>query len=103
MIRVENGSVVFSGRPLFSDLDWQITEESRVGLVGVNGSGKSTLLKVLDGLQELETGNVVRARSFTVGYLPQELEGTSARTVFEEALSGCGTTRELQLQIEDTA
>jgi len=101
MIRVENGSVVFGGRPLFSDLDWQITEESRVGLVGVNGSGKSTLLKVLAGSQELETGSVLRARSFTVGYLPQELQSTSSKTVFEEALAGCGTARELQLQIED--
>src|SRR5215470_12977177 len=100
MIRLENASVVFGGRVLFSDVNWQISEGARVGLIGVNGSGKSTLLKLLSGQQEAESGTIVRAKNFTVGYLPQELQSASTKTVFEEALSGCGSTRELQLAID---
>jgi len=99
MIRLENVSVVFQGRALFSDVTWQVTEGHRIGLVGVNGSGKSTLLKLITGLQEADTGRIIRSKNFTVGYLPQELTSTSDQTVFDEALSGCGTARELELKL----
>ena len=103
MIRLENTSIIFQGRPLFSGINWQITERSRVGLVGVNGSGKSTILKILAGIQEVETGRVVQAKNFTTGYLPQELQGSSNRLVFEEALSGCGSAQSLQRKLDEVA
>jgi len=103
MIRLEDVSIVFGGRPLFSGVSWQITESARVGLIGVNGSGKSTLLRILADQQEVDTGRVIVARNFTVGYLPQELHSASENLVFEEALSGCGSARELQLQMESVA
>jgi ATP-binding cassette, subfamily F, member 3 len=101
MIRLENVSVIFQGKPLFSDVTWQLTEGHRIGLVGVNGSGKSTLLKLITGLQEQDSGRIVRSKNFTVGYLPQELTSISDHTVFEESLSGCGTARELELKLQD--
>jgi ATP-binding cassette subfamily F protein 3 len=103
MIRLENTSIIFQGRPLFSGINWQITERSRVGLVGVNGSGKSTILKILAGYQEAESGRVVQAKNFTVGYLPQELQASSNRVVFEEALSGCGSAQSLQRKLDEVA
>lgn len=103
MIRLENTSIIFQGRPLFSGINWQITERSRVGLVGVNGSGKSTILKILAGYQEVESGRVVQAKNFTIGYLPQELQGSSERVVFEEALSGCGSAQSLQRKLDEVA
>src|SRR5262245_39248370 len=102
MIRLENVSIVFQGKPLFSDVTWQLTEGHRIGLVGVNGSGKSTLLKLITGIQEQDSGKIIRSKGFTVGYLPQELTSTSEHTVFEEALSGCGTARELELKLRAT-
>ena len=101
MIRLDNVSVVFQGRALLSNVSWQITEGKRIGLIGVNGSGKSTLLRLITGQQEPESGRVLRAKNFTAGYLPQELTTVSDRTVFDEALSGCGTVRNLELQLEE--
>ncbi len=102
MIRLENASVVFQGRSLFSNVNWQITEGHRIGLVGVNGSGKSTLLKLITGMQEADSGRIIRSKNFTIGYLPQELTSVSERTVFDEALEGCGTARELDLKLKAT-
>ena len=39
---------------------------------GPNGAGKTTLLKMLAGLDEPDSGNVVRPPGLTVGYLPQD-------------------------------
>ncbi len=102
MIRFEDIAVVFQGRSLFSNVNWQITEGHRIGLVGVNGSGKSTLLKLVTGLLEPDSGRIIRSKNFTVGYLPQELTSTSEQTVFDEALSGCGSAREIELQLQAT-
>jgi ATP-binding cassette subfamily F protein 3 len=102
MIRLENVSIVFQGRALFSDVSWQLTEGHRIGLVGVNGSGKSTLLKLITGLQEQDSGRIIRSKNFTVGYLPQELTTFSEQSVFDEALSGCGSARELELKLQAT-
>ena len=100
MIRLENVAVTFQGRSLFSNVNWQITEGHRIGLVGVNGSGKSTLLKLITGVVEPDEGRIIRSKNFTVGYLPQELTVASENTVFDEALAGCGTARELELRLQ---
>ena len=102
MIRLENVAVIFQGRSLFANVNWQITEGHRIGLVGVNGSGKSTLLKLITGIVEPDEGRVIQAKNFTVGYLPQELTAASENTVFDEALAGCGTARDLELRLQVT-
>ena len=67
-------------------MTFNINDRDRIGLVGKNGAGKSTLLKILCGIQEPETGNIVIASRQTVGYLPQELVPESVGTVMEETL-----------------
>ncbi|QPO10159.1 zinc ABC transporter ATP-binding protein ZnuC [Thalassospira sp. A40-3] len=44
-----------------------------ITLIGPNGAGKSTLVKTLLGLQKADSGEVVRKRGLTVGYVPQKL------------------------------
>jgi ATPase subunit of ABC transporter with duplicated ATPase domains len=47
-----------------------VSPGDRVGVVGPNGIGKSTLLRVLAGLEEPDSGRVLRTG--TAGYLAQE-------------------------------
>ena len=86
MISINNLSVQFTGINLFDNVTFNINDRDRIGLVGKNGAGKSTLLKILCGIQEPETGNIVIASGQTVGYLPQELVPDSVGTVMEETL-----------------
>lgn len=60
-------------RPLFSDLDLEITRGQRWALLGPNGSGKTTLLRCLLDLVEPDEGKVVLGHGVEVGYFDQQL------------------------------
>ena len=77
VVRQHGSRVVLDGVTL------QINPATRLGLVGSNGSGKSTLLRILAGLEQPDSGTVVREPgTLTAGYLPQEhtfVEGESVQ------------------------
>jgi len=74
----------FGGNPIFQDIDLEIIEGERIGLVGENGGGKSTLFKLIASLEDPTNGAISRRRNLTIGYLSQEVDpGQSHKTVFE--------------------
>ena len=85
MIQLVSFSKAFGGRVLLDSVSWQIDDRERVGLSGPNGAGKTTLLKMLAGLEEPDSGSVVKPAGLTVGYLPQDGRDQSGRTLLEEA------------------
>ena len=90
MIQLSNLTKSFGDRVLFDHVTWQITARERVGLCGPNGAGKTTLLKMMAGLDEPDSGGVLKPSALTVGYLPQDGLSHSGRSVFEEASSAFG-------------
>jgi ATP-binding cassette subfamily F protein 3 len=87
MIQLSGAGKRFGHKLLFKNLDWLITANDRVGVVGANGTGKSTLLKVLAGIETLDYGGTVRTKGISAGYLPQDGLSLSGRTVFAECMS----------------
>lgn len=85
MISIDNLSVEFSARPLFSNVSYVVNNHDRIALVGKNGAGKSTMLKIIAGQQEPTGGSVSIPRDATVAYLPQVMVLSDERTVREEA------------------
>ena len=53
MIQLYSAGKRYGEKLLFDDLDWLLTPQDRVGVVGANGAGKFTLLKILGGLRTL--------------------------------------------------
>ena len=87
MIQINKLSVNFTGDFLFKDVSFTAGDKDRIGLVGHNGAGKSTLLKIIHRDIEPASGTMVITSGHRVGYLPQELVGTSTLTVWDEAVS----------------
>lgn len=85
MLSVNNLSVEFASRPLFSDVSFVVNPTDKIALVGKNGAGKSTMLKILAGLQSPSAGNISQPSGLTVGYLPQQMKLADDTTIFEEA------------------
>ena len=71
MISINNLSVEFSARPLFTDISLVVNKTDRIALTGKNGAGKSTLLKILAGEQQPTSGNISYPTGLRIGYLPQ--------------------------------
>src|SRR5260370_3868082 len=90
MIQLSALTKSFGDRVLFDNVTWQITDRERVGLCGPNGAGKTTLLRMMAGLDEPDSGAVLKPAALTVGYLPQDGLTHAGRTVFDEASSAFG-------------
>jgi ATP-binding cassette subfamily F protein 3 len=103
MIQVTAGAKHFGRKVLFEDLDWMITPNDRVGIVGANGTGKTTLLKILAGIDSLDRGTVSVTKGVTAGYLPQDGLSLSGRTVFAECMTVFAHLRELEEEQETLA
>lgn len=80
----------FSEKPLLEDVNLNIEDGDKIGLVGVNGSGKSTLLKIIAGEIEEEGGEILRSNDLRIGYLPQNPAYNPELTVLEQAKSYVG-------------
>ena len=100
MISIQNLSMHFTGEDLFTDISFLIREKDRIGLVGKNGAGKTTLLKLICGLEQPSKGDVIIPQGVTIGYLPQEKNVNSAKTVLDEALSAFDEYHQLERDSE---
>jgi ATP-binding cassette subfamily F protein 3 len=103
VIQLSGVSKGFGGHVVFRDVDWDIGDRERIGLVGPNGAGKTTLCRILAGVDEPDTGQVSLPRNVTVGYLPQEAAGSASGSVLGEALSGFDAVWALEREMEEVA
>ena len=84
--------------PVLVDVSLTVTAGARIGVVGPNGIGKSTLLRILAGLEEADSGRVVRRpAALTVGYLPQEVRA-EAETMRDYLVRRSGEGEEWRLE-----
>ena len=83
IVTIEHLTKSYTERLLFDDTDFSIQEGEKVGLIGINGTGKSTLLKIVAGLEEPDSGTVVRRRNLDIRYLPQNPRFTEGDTILQ--------------------
>lgn len=73
----------YTDKILFDSADFSIGEGEKVGVIGINGTGKSTLLKIVAGIEEGETGEVIKGNKVHIRYLPQNPEFEPGITIFD--------------------
>jgi ATP-binding cassette subfamily F protein uup len=65
-----------------------VHQTDRIGLIGSNGSGKSTLLKIIAGMMQPDSGSISRRRDIITGYLAQDCQLDSTKSVYENIVDG---------------
>lgn len=100
MISVDNVTVEFSGKVLFSDVSFVINDTDKIALMGKNGAGKSTLLKILAGVNKATKGGVSAPKDAVIAYLPQHLLTEDNCTVFEETSKAFASIFAMRDEIE---
>ena len=86
ILSAEHITKAYTLKKLLTDVTLYIGEHDRIGIVGINGTGKSTLLKILAGIEEPDSGTVMRKNGLRVSFLPQMPDYSVERTAVEQVL-----------------
>ncbi len=92
----------YTGRNVLDHIDLTISENEKVGVVGVNGTGKSTLLKIIAGIESFEEGSLQRYGNYSIRYLSQTYEIESDLTILEQVFSSNDYGIPIIKEYEDT-
>ena len=91
------------GKKCFENIHLSFLPGVKIGVVGVNGAGKSTLMKIMAGLDTEFSGEAWSAEGAKVGYLPQEPELDSSKSVRENIMLGVTAKKEILDRYNDLA
>lgn len=63
-MQFKNLTMSFGTQTIFEDVNLNIPDNVKIGVVGVNGAGKTTLFKLLMGLEFADTGKIITNYNF---------------------------------------
>lgn len=73
LVDVAHVSFSMQKRKILEDITFSVAPKEIVTIIGPNGAGKTVLLKIILGLYKPTSGQVQRAASLRIGYMPQIL------------------------------
>ena len=98
-LRASGLSKAYGSLEVFAGVDLAIDRGSRVVVLGLNGAGKTTLLRLLGGVEEPDSGEVIVGHGLKIGYYAQEHETIdTSRTVVENLRSAAPGLDETQVR-----
>jgi ATP-binding cassette subfamily F protein 3 len=90
VLRLERVGKIYPTGEVLRDVTWEVKEGDRIGLVGVNGAGKSTQMRIIAGLEEPSSGQVIKQGDPRIVFLQQEFDVDVNRTLREELFQAFG-------------
>jgi ATP-binding cassette, subfamily F, member 3 len=87
LLQVNQLSKSYGADLILSNIKLEVQTRDRIALVGRNGAGKSTLLKIIAGHLSYESGDLIKPKSVTIGYLAQNTGLVSGLSIWEEMLT----------------
>lgn len=107
IVSLENVSKNYGFKPLFENVSIGLEDRDKIGIIGANGSGKTTFLRLLAGVEEPDTGRVVRAKGMSLAYLsqnpPYDENLTVLETIFASSSGIMQTIRDYEAVCHDLA
>ena len=89
VIEFKNVTKSFGDRLLIDNLSFKIPAGAIVGIIGPNGAGKSTLFRMIQGVEQPDSGEVSIGKTAQLAFVDQSREGLAAdKTVWEDVSGG---------------
>jgi len=85
-------SKYYDKKPVLKDISISFFYGAKIGVLGLNGSGKSSLLRIFAGVDKEFNGQTILSPGLTVGFLEQEPQLDSTKTVLEIVKEGVKET-----------
>ncbi|MCY3638905.1 MAG: ABC-F family ATP-binding cassette domain-containing protein [Chloroflexi bacterium] len=98
-----NLALLYGEIEIFAELDLQIEERDRIGIVGPNGAGKTSLIRILAGEIEANGGNYTWQRGARIGYVPQTPAQAASGTVRDEVMQAFARLRRVEDELASSA
>jgi len=87
MLQANNISHYYGDRALFKQVNFNIYDKEKIGLIGKNGTGKTTLFNIISDKINATEGKIEYPTTYKVGMLAQFFTGSEDKTVREESKS----------------
>lgn len=87
LLQVNQLAKNFGADPILSNIKLEVQTRDRIALVGRNGAGKSTLLKIIAGQMTYDSGEIIKPKEVTIGYLAQNTGLESELSIWDEMLT----------------
>lgn len=104
--KISNGSITLGGNTILEDINFSVTDNEKIGIVGRNGTGKTTLLKAIIGEIDLEDGydtlKIDKTNDFKLGYIKQNVTTNLNIKMLDYILSAYKNLVDLEKEIKKT-
>ena len=86
-LSVSNLKKTYGVDVIFDNVSFTVNEREKVGIVGKNGAGKTTLFNIIADIEKADSGDIYISKDSSVGYMSQNVNISSEKTVIEEVLT----------------
>jgi len=84
LLQINQLSKYFGADPILSNIKLEVQTRDKIALVGRNGAGKSTLLKIISGAMSYDSGEIIKPKDVSIGYLAQDTGLESQLSIWDE-------------------
>ncbi len=84
LLQINQLSKYFGADPILSNIKLEVQTRDKIALVGRNGAGKSTLLKIISGAMSYDSGEIIKPKDVSIGYLAQNTGLESQLSIWHE-------------------
>lgn len=99
ILQVNQLTKYFGADLILSNIKLEVQSKDRIALVGRNGAGKSTLLKIISNQLSFDSGDLIKPKGVSIGYLAQDTGLQTERSIWNEMLTVFSGLRELEAQM----
>ncbi|MEA3423515.1 MAG: ABC-F family ATP-binding cassette domain-containing protein, partial [Bacillota bacterium] len=102
ILTIENLTKSYGEKILFSNINFSVNDEDKIGIIGINGTGKSSLLKIIYGLDTADSGTINMKSDIQIEFLAQNPSFDPDATVLEQIFKGDSKIMNLLNRYENT-